>query len=97
MKFDPNQPIEEILKAFVEETCRREKEDRELCEYLQDFVPTPYPPSQPRGLDEVWSYLRWSITSSGAIDRSCFDEQLAAESQFDSFLDLAKNDDHDRL
>jgi hypothetical protein len=97
MKFDPNQPIEEILKVFVEETHQRAEEDRALFEYVRDYISRPYTVPKLKAVDEVWYYLRWSISSCAPIDRSCFDEQLADESPFDSFLDLAKNDDHDRL
>jgi hypothetical protein len=97
MKFDPNQSIEEILKAFVEETHQRAEEDRALFEYVRDYISLPYTVPKLKAIDEVWYYLRWSITSCAPIDRSCFDKEIANESQIDSLLDLGNIDNTDRL
>lgn len=95
MKLEGIDSIEQILRAFVEETHQRKKEDRELWIYLNDFLSRPYTSTESRGLKEVRDYLRWSIPSNGAIERSCFDEPSANDSP--SELSPCSDDNSDNI
>ena len=84
MKLDDIDSIEQILRAFVEETHQRDKEDRELYENLKTFLLRQQPVNEPRGLREAIYFLRWSLDTNTPIDRSCLDKETGDDSEIDS-------------